>query len=88
MQITQRIQKYLGIPINAHLFRHIAAKILLDNRPGEYGVVSLLLNHRSVTTTMRAYTGAESISVSRYFNGLVDGLRANGVDPVKRRVAK
>jgi integrase len=29
VQITKRVQAYLGLPVNPHLFRHIAAKLLI-----------------------------------------------------------
>ncbi len=85
-QITERCKRNLGLAINPHLFRHIAAKLYLDRRPGEYALVSRLLNHKSVTTTMRAYTGTETISAGRHFQMLVDGLRSkNKPYATKRR---
>ena len=88
VQITKRVQAYLGLPVNPHLFRHIAAKLYLDRRPGEYALVSRLLNHKSVATTMRAYTGTESVSAARHYQNLVQDLRGAGGKPVVRKVAR
>lgn len=70
-QIGDRVEAYLGFPVNPHLFRHVAAKLYLDQRPGEYGLVSRLLNHKSVATTMNAYTGAETISAVRHYQDVI-----------------
>jgi integrase len=88
VQITKRLQAYLGLPVNPHLFRHIAAKLYLDRRPGEYALVSRLLNHKSVATTMRAYTGTESVSAALHYQNLVQDLRGAGGKAVARKVAR
>lgn len=87
-QITKRVQAYLGVPVNPHLFRHIAAKLYLDRRPGEYALVSRLLNHKSVATTMRAYTGTESVSAARHYQNLVQDLRGAGSKPAAGKVTR
>jgi integrase len=74
-QITSRVKERLGLDVNVHLFRHLAAKLYLDRKPGEYATVSLLLGHQSVTTTMRAYCGTETITAARHFQSVVAGLR-------------
>ena len=79
-QISERIEQRLGLQVNPHLFRHIAAKLYLDRHPGEYGLVSRLLNHSSVATTMAAYTGAETVSAGLHFQSVVAGLRAKDED--------
>lgn len=88
IQITKRVGAYLGIPVNPHLFRHIAAKLYLDRRPGEYALVSRLLNHKSVATTMRAYTGTETVSAARHYQDLVQSLRTGDVGPVRGKAAR
>lgn len=88
VQIAKRVETYLGVPVNPHLFRHIAAKLYLDRRPGEYALVSRLLNHKSVATTMRAYTGTESVSAARHYQNLVQDLRVAGGKPLAKKVAR
>ncbi len=88
-QISERIEQRLGLQVNPHLFRHIAAKLYLDRHPGEYGLVSRLLNHSSVATTMAAYTGAETVSAGLHFQSVVASLRAKdeGAKTPKRKGA-
>ena len=59
-QITNTLFKYTGIRLTPHQFRHVAAKLLLDARPGLYEVVRKLLGHKSLTTTYQHYAGAET----------------------------
>lgn len=87
-QISARFKKYLGWPVHPHLIRHIAAKIYLDRNPGGYATVSRFLNHKSVQTTMKAYTGAETVSAGRHFQSLVSKLRDKASSaPTARRKA-
>jgi integrase len=90
VQIGKRIEQHLGIPVNAHLFRHLAAKLYLDRRPGEYALVSRVLNHKSVATTMAAYTGMESISAGLHYQSVVAGILASDsiATKSKRRPAR
>jgi integrase len=45
-QITENIQKAIGLRITVHQFRHAAAAVYLRHRPGEYESVRRLLGHR------------------------------------------
>ena len=75
-QISKAIFKFTGLKFNPHLARHAAAKIYLDSNPGQYEIVRLLLGHKSMETTLRAYAGAEQASASRHFHAEIDKLRA------------
>lgn len=81
-QIRKAVFAQCGLHVNAHLFRHIAAKIYLDRRPGEYEVVRQVLRHRSIATTTNFYAGAEARSASRHFQAVV--LARAGADPVTK----
>jgi integrase len=70
-QITDRIQKAIGLRISVHQFRHAAAAIFLKHRPGEYEIVRRLLGHRSIQTTIRFYCGLETIQASRIYGEIV-----------------
>ena len=59
-QITLTLFKYTGIRLTPHQFRHVAAKLLLDARPGYYEVVRKLLGHKSLSTAYDHYTGTET----------------------------
>jgi len=48
-------EKYLGMPISTHLFRHLVATHLLKKDPGLIFAVSKLLLHKSLETVKRYY---------------------------------
>ncbi|MCW1920860.1 tyrosine-type recombinase/integrase [Rhodobacter sp. KR11] len=66
-RIKARIFKELGIEVNAHLFRHIAAKLFLTARPGQYEALRRLLGHKALTQTINAYAGFEAGTATRLF---------------------
>jgi integrase len=64
--------------VNAHLFRHIGAKLYLDAHPGAYEVVRRVLGHRSMDTTTGFYTGLETAAAVRHFDETILRLRKQG----------
>lgn len=66
-EVTQRI----GVPVNAHLFRHFAAWRHLQVHTGDYGSVRRILGHTSVETTIAHYVGLETDAVARRFDANV-----------------
>ena len=59
-QISNTLWEETGIKLTPHQFRHAAAKILLDAKPGYYEVVRKILGHKNLTTTYAHYAGAET----------------------------
>ncbi|MGO9398574.1 MAG: tyrosine-type recombinase/integrase [Xanthobacteraceae bacterium] len=70
-QITERIQKAVGLRITVHQFRHAAAAIYLKHHPGNYEAVRRVLGHRSLATTVKFYCGLETIAASEQFRRLI-----------------
>jgi integrase len=70
-QITERIQKAVGLRITVHQFRHAAAAIYLKHHPGDYETVRRLLGHKSATTTIKFYCGLETIAATEQFGRLI-----------------
>ena len=79
-QIIKTVFKRTGLTVNAHLFRHIAAKIYLDRNPGDYVTVQRVLGHKSLNTTTSIYTGMEARAAGRHFVDVVRG-RQSGSHP-------
>jgi site-specific recombinase XerD len=75
LQIMKAVERHCGLHANPHLFRHIAAKLYLDANPGAYGVVRLLLGHKSIETTIKFYCGTETAAAYRHFDAHVLKLR-------------
>ena len=57
--------------MSVHQFRHAAAAIILQRRPGEYEIARRLLGHRNVQTTINFYVGLENIQASEIFSKIV-----------------
>ena len=71
--ITNMIWKELGLHVNPHLFRHIAAHLFLGRNPGHYEDVRRILNHKSIQTTIDSYAGLEAVtSLKRYDDVVLD----------------
>lgn len=75
-QIMTAIKRGCGAVLNPHAFRHLAAKLILDEEPGAYGKVRLVLNHTSVATSQRAYAGSENAAALRHYDQIVLSKRA------------
>jgi integrase len=88
-QITRLIARKTGLRVNPHLFRHIAAKLYLDQNPGAYGVIRLLHGYQSVETTTQYYCGTETPAAVRHFDEHVLRLREElGALAPARRMAR
>jgi integrase len=74
-QIKRSVHAGTGLVMNAHLFRHLAAKLSLDDHPGGYEVVRRVLGHRSLQTTVNAYCGTETAAATRHFDNTILKLR-------------
>ena len=59
-QIQEAIEKYAGLKLIPHQFRHLAAKLHLQAHPGSYESVRQLLRHKSLKTTVTAYAGLDT----------------------------
>ena len=84
-QIVAAIRRHTGLRMTVHAFRHVAAKIYLDRNPGAYALVSRLLGHRSIQTTMNAYTGLEGKAAGIAYDQEILRLRDPRSRPARRR---
>jgi len=75
IQIKKVIARQAGLDLNVHGFRHLAAKLFLQQHPGEYETVRLLLGHKSLATTVRAYCDLEQGDALRRYDQLIDSYR-------------
>jgi integrase len=77
------VRKHLGVKVTPHQFRHLAAKIILDEHPGAYELVRQLLGHKNAKTTTNFYAGIDTRRAGRAHADLVMKLRES--DVVRRR---
>lgn len=76
-QLTETIERAIGVRITPHQLRHIAAAIILEADPGNYELVRRVLGHRNIQTTINHYIGLETVDAVRQYNRLVLGA-SNG----------
>ena len=76
-QITGALFKHTGIRLSPHQFRHTAAKILLDQKPGNYEVVRKVLGHKDIKTTYEHYAGAESQTALELYDTVILDVKNN-----------
>jgi integrase len=71
IQISETIHKATGLRMHPHLFRHLAAFLILRRSPGEFETVRVLLGHRSIATTIRFYCAMEQAAAFARFDEIV-----------------
>jgi integrase len=65
--IARRARRYVGVPITAHQFRHIAAELYLREDPNGIAIVGQHLGHRDLNTTRLFYAREQTrIATQRY----------------------
>jgi integrase len=74
-QIKRTIRQETGIDLNAHAFRHLAALLFLREHPSEYETTRLILGHKTLSTTVKAYCGPEQADALRRYDALMGRLR-------------
>lgn len=74
-QIVGILGKETGIKMTPHQFRHLAAKFLLDESPGNFETVRQLLVHRSIKSTTSFYTGMPSVYAAKHYDHLLTEKR-------------
>ena len=83
-QIENTLWNEAGIRLTPHQFRHAAAKILLDAKPGHYEVVRKVLGHKSLSTTYSHYAGAETqAAISLYDDVIIQHRQRRAIEPKK-----
>jgi hypothetical protein len=77
-QITVYLFNHTGITLTPHQFRHVAAKLLLDARPGHYEVVRKVLGHKNLSTTYEHYAGAETQAAVELYDDVILDIKHGG----------
>ncbi len=85
--IKRAIAERCGLAFNPHLFRHMAAMIVLNENPAAHGQAQRILGHKSLNTTVTYYAGMETKGALKHFDGLVNRSRAGAATAGKKRRA-
>ena len=70
-QIKETINKYTGIDLTGHQFRHLSGLFFLEENPGQYESVRQLLGHKHIKTTIAFYTGMNTKEATRVYDDLI-----------------
>jgi integrase len=70
--VQRYFKQYVGIHMNPHAFRHLAAKFILDENPGAHVVVQHLLGHKKLSTTAKFYAGTDTRRAGRHHQTLLE----------------
>jgi integrase len=70
--IMDYLRRRAGIVLTPHQFRHLAAKVVLEARPGAFEFVKQFLGHTSIKTTVSAYAGIDTRRAARWHQHLVE----------------
>ena len=73
--IQRTVIRRVGVKITPHQFRHLGAKLALDDNPGAYEHARQLLGHKSLKTTTRFYAGPDTRRAGRAHADLIRRLR-------------
>jgi integrase len=87
-QIQRCVLKQCGLKVHPHLFRHIAAMVILQANPGAHGMVQRLLGHKNLQTTQNFYTGMETTAAFRAHDDLIARLRDTAAQPLRTSISK
>lgn len=80
VQVKTFIKRETGLVINVNAFRHLAAKLYLERNPGDYATVQMLLGHKSLQTTLRAYVGLERSDATKRYDNMMMSLVERGLE--------
>jgi len=83
--IERTVLRHLGVKMTPHQFRHLAAKIILDNNPGAFELVRQLLGHKNLKTTTNFYAGIDTRRAGRPHADLIMKLRDSKLSRGRRR---
>jgi integrase len=85
LSICNIVRRRLGVRLTPHQFRHLAAKIYLDQNPGGFELVRQLLVHKNQKTTVGAYAGINTKRAGRAHAKLIMQIREQEFAPTRRR---
>jgi integrase len=82
--IRRTCRKYAGVEVSPHKFRHLAAKVVLDDSPGAIELVKQLLGHENLKTTANFYSGIDTRRAARHHHKLLQRETEKKATPLGR----
>jgi integrase len=87
-QIRETVFKHTGLTITPHQFRHLAAKLSLDDNPGNFETVRQLLAHKNGKSTTNYYAELQTANAARHYDRLLEKKREKLANNVPKRGLK
>lgn len=75
LAIEKTVLKFVGVRLTPHQFRHLAAKLRLDEDPRAYELVRQLMTHKNLETTTNFYAGIDTLRAGRAHSKLISELK-------------
>lgn len=75
-QVCRTIRARTGLVMTLHQFRHLSAKLFLEQHPGGYEALRQLFGNRSIETTVRSYAGDQTRQAARLHDQVLQDRRA------------
>jgi integrase len=88
MMIKRPAARRAGLELTPDQFRHLQAKVLLDDQPGAFELVKQSLGHKNEKTTVNSYAGINSRRAARHHHRLIDRVLNTPEVPRRRRSTK
>jgi integrase len=70
--ISNYARRRAGVTLTPHQMRHLSAKVLLDDQPGNFETVKQFLGHKNLSQTVLAYAGIDSRRAGRHHQHLIE----------------
>lgn len=86
--IERTVYRHMGFTMTEHQFRHLAAKVLLDENPGAYPLLTQLLGHKNLKTALQFYAGLDTKRAALHHWRLLEAKLARAALPLPRRQPK
>ena len=74
-RVTLLTRRWLGVPVNPHLFRDCAATSIAVLDPGHVRVAARVLGHATLATTEKHYNQAQALEASRAHAAAIRAIR-------------
>ncbi len=70
--IKTEIRDRVGIDATTHFFRHLSAKLILDDDPTAIYVVKEHLGHETLETTLGSYVDRQGVAATAHYDALIE----------------
>jgi integrase len=75
LQISKVIKRHTGLVMHAHLFRHLALKLLEKDNPASAEIGRRFLAHANIRTTLNSYSEGSTAGAAEHYENLLERKR-------------